>query len=195
MPVPIVRAQLIKHVRRGNCGGLRRSEASGRMSRNRERGAISSGNSFPYLQGLHAVGALVRFLAPSQGRRPPPAGYRRFTKVCDFRCGRLGTIRQTLASEGTTVMRRNSLVSLKTSVGAFMLSSLGACLGSPNPGSTPAVQFEHQGLDGREIIHLYEHDEQLFAATDQGLYSQSAAGTWQAKGVGEGGNSGYGLSW
>lgn len=45
------------------------------------------------------------------------------------------------------------------------------------------ISFEHVGLTGHEVSHLYEFDEQLFAATNQGLYKLDAAEQWQSLGL------------
>lgn len=37
-------------------------------------------------------------------------------------------------------------------------------------------KFAFDGLSGHVVSHLYEYDGQLFAGTDQGLYTRSSAG-------------------
>lgn len=45
------------------------------------------------------------------------------------------------------------------------------------------VIFEHQGLGGHEVVHLYEHKGRLLAATDKGLYEKTAADSWESTGL------------
>lgn len=47
----------------------------------------------------------------------------------------------------------------------------------------PVVIFDHDGLGDRTISHLYEHNDRLFAGTDQGLYTKTLAGDWQPAGL------------
>lgn len=70
-----------------------------------------------------------------------------------------------------------------------LLLALGACDSGynrdddENGDNGSEVSFEHVGLAGHEVSHLYEFDEQLFAATNQGLYTLDAAGQWQSLGL------------
>lgn len=77
-------------------------------------------------------------------------------------------------------------IPIKILLCAFLVTLLGAC--ESNDGDNPSendhvVTFNHEGLDGREIVHLYEHNTELFAATDQGLFTRSEDGQWQSAGL------------
>ncbi len=72
----------------------------------------------------------------------------------------------------------------KVSTGAFMLALLAACNVELMPMPEPTgVSFSHQGLNGHEIIRLYQSSDRLLAATDQGLYTKAANTEWQAAGL------------
>lgn len=76
----------------------------------------------------------------------------------------------------------------KLSLAVFLLGALTACDDDDRKpiGQRGPVLFHHEGLDGREVIRLYEHDGRYFAATDKGLYSKEAgASQWQATGLKE----------
>lgn len=59
-----------------------------------------------------------------------------------------------------------------------------ASCGSDDKPPKADFSIEPDGLQGRIVLRLYEHDGQLFAATDRGLYSKvKGSGRWQAKGL------------
>ena len=61
-----------------------------------------------------------------------------------------------------------------------------ASCGSDDKPPKADFSIEPDGLQGRIVLRLYEHDGQLFAATDRGLYSKvKGSGRWQAKGLGD----------
>lgn len=66
----------------------------------------------------------------------------------------------------------------------FTFVALSGCGAADGPGGgQSAVSFHHEGLDGHEVVHLYEHNNNVFAATDKGLYVRAGTGQWQSAGL------------
>lgn len=53
-----------------------------------------------------------------------------------------------------------------------------ACSGDSDPADGNRIEYAFEGLDGHTVTRLYEHEEQLFAATNRGLYTKGANGQW-----------------
>ncbi len=72
---------------------------------------------------------------------------------------------------------------------ALCLLLLGGCGGGGGDGNAPGPQpsvpvFAHDGLEGRTIKRLYQHQSQLYAATDNGLFGKPLGQSgWQALGL------------
>ncbi|MDQ2075134.1 hypothetical protein [Marinimicrobium sp. ABcell2] len=45
------------------------------------------------------------------------------------------------------------------------------------------IEYTFNGLSGHVVTHLYQHNDQLFAATDQGLYIKTPTSHWSATGL------------
>lgn len=61
---------------------------------------------------------------------------------------------------------------------------LAGCGGSDNFPKGPKLTFTHDGLNGRIVTRLYEYNQSLFAATDNGLYVRSKGhGQWRSIGL------------
>lgn len=72
---------------------------------------------------------------------------------------------------------------LKLLTGTIFAAFLLGCSGDRLPIQDQPFEFTHEGLSDHVVSHLYEYEGRLFAGTDQGLYTRTSAGQWQATGL------------
>jgi photosystem II stability/assembly factor-like uncharacterized protein len=70
----------------------------------------------------------------------------------------------------------------------WMLAGCGGSSNPPPPGATPPPApptFVHEGLSGRIVIGIFQHETRLFAATDDGLFGKELGqDAWHLVGLG-----------
>jgi hypothetical protein len=72
---------------------------------------------------------------------------------------------------------------VKNLSGAFLICFLLGCSSDRKSDDKNHIEFVFDGLSGHVVVHLYQYDDLLFAATDQGLYIKAPAGQWLATGL------------
>lgn len=75
-----------------------------------------------------------------------------------------------------TTVRKLSIVFLVSLV-------VSACSGDSDPADGNRIEYSFEGLDGHVVTRLYQHEKQLFAATNRGLYTKGTNGQWLATGL------------